>query len=380
MTEAMAFCLRLTPLAGLITACVYVAAYRWGHQSLFRGLSPPVVWSSFILAAVSVPQALVLSFLNGLQDFRWRNVVNVLAPLFVVILLACCWRLAVPLSPLVLVWANILSIIIAITVGVAYIASSYRPAISWQLPYGWKQSYVWYGLKSWTAMVAQALNYRLDTLILNVLMGTTAVGLYSTAVPAAELLLFIPNAVSLVLYPKVAASREEDRAGVTILTVGFSLYLVLGGGIILTASLPWLIPHLYGKAFASGARAAQWLIPGMVALTIVKTISSAVAGLGRPEYMTYSILVGLLGTLGLNCVLIPRYGVMGAAWASSGAYWISALAILSLYAGLGKLSPGFVMGRMVVEPAVWLRNRCLSGQMHCASSFARPRSHDEHAA
>jgi O-antigen/teichoic acid export membrane protein len=114
---------------------------------------------------------------------------------------------------------------------------------------------------------------------------------------------------------------------------------------------------LYGRAFAAAIPAAQWLLPGMLALAIVKTLSSIVAGLGRPEAMTYAILVGLVGTVALDFWLIPRVGIIGAAWASSIAYWASALALFMFYVRHSKVSPRLVIRGLVIEPIVWLRRR-----------------------
>src|SRR5262249_55318473 len=162
--------------------------------------------------------------------------------------------------------------------------------IQWRLPVDWRHSYLLYALKSYLAMIAQSMNYRLDSLIVNALLGSAAVGVYSTAVAASEFLLFLPNASAIVLYPRIASLPSKDATRTTVFTLGVSFYLVLGGGLALSLVVPWLIPHLYGRAFSSAASPTRWLIPGMLGLTILKTLSSAVAGLGRPEYMTYSIL------------------------------------------------------------------------------------------
>ncbi len=119
----------------------------------------------------------------------------------------------------------------------------------------------------------------------------------------------------------------------------------------------WLIPLFYGQAFASAIPAAQWLLPGMLALTIVKTLSVVVSGLGRPEYMTYGILVGLLGTTVLDFLLIPHFGIIGAAWASSLAYWLAAATLFILYVRLSKASPTAFVRGLLIEPVVWSRRR-----------------------
>jgi O-antigen/teichoic acid export membrane protein len=86
---------------------------------------------------------------------------------------------------------------------------------------------------------------------------------------------------------------------------------------------------LYGPAFVPAIRALQILLLGVVMLSPAKLIVSHLAGVGKSQYVSYLALSGLALTLLLDIILIPRYGMMGAAWASAAAYSCSGL--LSLF-------------------------------------------------
>jgi O-antigen/teichoic acid export membrane protein len=355
--ESMSVALRMTPLILALMLALYAVVYWLGHGTALRGVSPVLALSSVLLCVLYFAHKVVTSTFLGLHDFRWRNIVNIAQPAFMVAGLLIYWLLRLPLTPMVVLWVYIGSTAFTVAIGARRIAHAYRPKFCRRLPPEWKRDYVHYGLKFYLALVAQALNYRLDTLLINAMLGNAMVGLYSTGVTVAELLLFVPSAVIQVFYPQVAAVTKERRERVTLLTLGASLYLVFVGGIVLGVALPWLVPLLYGRAFTGSIPAAFWLIPGMLALTVVNILNHAVAGFGRPEYATYTTFIGLMATVVLDLWLIPRYGIVGAAWASTLAYGLSALVILHLYLRLGRAGAREMACGLVREPAIWVRER-----------------------
>src|SRR5262249_24535436 len=140
-------------------------------------------------------------------------------------------------------------------------------------------------------------------------------------------------------------------------TLGASLYLVVAGGVVLGLVLPFVLPFLYGADFAPAVPAALWLLPGMAALTVVKVLTHAVAGCGRPEYATYTTLVGLAAILALDIWLIPSHGIVGAAWASSAGYSLWAAAVVFLYCRALKVTAVQLIAGTLTAPLTWLHHK-----------------------
>lgn len=355
LRRTLAVCARVLPLNLLGVAGLYTVAYSVGRNSILKGLTLPVVIASSLLCVMTLLQSINVNMFGGLQNFRARNTVTFL-PVFVVTLVVLFyWLTRRPISALILVWANAASVAIAVLFGSISIALRYPSAFAWHLQRGWPKDYLWYGLKFQLALIAQALNYRLDALIVNALVGNVTLGLYSVAVSSAEVLTLIPTAVDYVLYPKVARARGGEKSRLTLLALGGSLYVVLAAAVGLGIALPWLIPMLYGGAFAGSLAPAFWLLPGMVSLTVVKIVCHVVAGFGRPEYATYTTVLGLAFTVPLDFILIPRMGIIGAAVASSIAYSIAAVAALGLYCRVSGSPLGSVVTGMLRQPVSWLR-------------------------
>jgi len=77
-------------------------------------------------------------------------------------------------------------------------------------------------------------------------------GYYSMAVGLAEMLFFLPNAISTVFFPHVAASSREDAdrhapmaSRVTLLVTGaFTILLIPGAIVMIWLILPAFVPSI----------------------------------------------------------------------------------------------------------------------------------------
>ena len=187
-----------------------------------------------------------------------------------------------------------------------------------------------YGMKGQPGQIIQFFNYRLDLILLALFWTNREVGIYATAVFLAELIWYIPAAVSTVLLPAVSSADSEARArDISLKAIRHTVFLSLAAAATLAVTAQRLITTLYGPSFAPAVRALQVLLFGVVMLAPAKLIVSHLAGVGKSQYVSYLALSGLGLTLLLDVILIPRFGMIGAAWASAAAYSCSGL--LSLY-------------------------------------------------
>jgi len=77
-----------------------------------------------------------------------------------------------------------------------------------------------------------------------------------------------------------------------------------------------LIPHIVGNGFKDSVMALRWLCLLPTFRSIHQLTGSAITGLGFQRYRTAVQCVAAAMNFGLNLWLIPRYGWVGAAWAS----------------------------------------------------------------
>ncbi len=186
-----------------------------------------------------------------------------------------------------------------------------------------------YGLKSWGGMVFQFLNYRMDVFIVNFFVGPTEVGYYVVAVGLAETIWYIPNSIATVLFPQIASSNNASHTFTPKVVRSTSLITVIAILCLAIVNYP-VIMVVYGNQFIPAVMPLLALLPGIYFVGIAKVLASDLNGRGKPHCGTSSAFISILFTLIFDFLLIPRFGIMGAAIASSISY-VSAFVVLVFF-------------------------------------------------
>ena len=177
-----------------------------------------------------------------------------------------------------------------------------------------------FGLKGHVGNVIQFFNYRLDMFIVNYFLGPAGAGLYSVSVRLAELLWYLPNAVGFAIFPKVAATGAEIMNTFTPRVFRMTLGLTVLGALGLALLGKPIIQLVYSSVFEGAYVPMLVLLPGVVLLGGAKVLTNEMAGRGYPLYNSVNTSLTLMVTVLLDWVLIPRFGIIGAALASTIAY------------------------------------------------------------
>jgi O-antigen/teichoic acid export membrane protein len=177
------------------------------------------------------------------------------------------------------------------------------------------------------------LNYRIDIVLLEKMKDLQEVGLYSLGVNIAEQLWQIPLAVSIVLFSRTA--NTENPAEMTYKTIRLaraSLILAVAVSIVIVIIAPWVVPAVFGKEFTPSVLLLQVILPGIVFLVIFRVLSGQLAGMGKPQLSIYIFAPALILNVGLNLLLIPSYGGLGAAIATNISYFAGATGYWIIFA------------------------------------------------
>ncbi len=174
-----------------------------------------------------------------------------------------------------------------------------------------------YGLKAHVGAIGLFLAYRLDILIVNYLVGPTGAGLYAIALTLSELLRGLPETAQAVV---VSRFRQDDfiAAATTAARLAAAATLVVGLGLVSTAR--WVVPFLFGWRYAPAADAFLWLVPGVVGLAFSYSLSPILLRAGEVSVNAIAAVCATVVMVSLDLVLIPKFGIAGAAVSSSVAY------------------------------------------------------------
>lgn len=205
-----------------------------------------------------------------------------------------------------------------------------------------------FGIKGQAGNLMTLLNLRLDFLLIGALLGPATLGVYSIASKYAELVRLLPIAINWMLYPRFARDEPADA-----LSRARRLLPALGGVTALSA-IPFfllagpVIPFLYGGAFEPAVVPAHVLFVGLAGEGVGAVIVAFLLGRGRPGLASIASGCGLAVTAMLDVLLIPRWGVLGAALTSTVVYLLTDVILLAFFVVLSR--PGGVLP--VPEPVL----------------------------
>ncbi|WP_427365246.1 polysaccharide biosynthesis C-terminal domain-containing protein [Candidatus Caldatribacterium saccharofermentans] len=135
-------------------------------------------------------------------------------------------------------------------------------------------------------------------------------------------------------YEATVGKEEERRREFTPLVARTVLWVTALGALVLVLFSRWIVLLLYSEAFLPAVSALQALLVGIVALSAGRVLANDIAGRGFPGLNIYTGSVAVLTNVVLNLLWIPRYGIVGAAWASTASYTVSFLSALFFYCRL----------------------------------------------
>jgi O-antigen/teichoic acid export membrane protein len=172
------------------------------------------------------------------------------------------------------------------------------------------------------------LSYNFDALMLGFLRNSVDVGLYSAAYKPVTIALALPLACFTALFPGLsrayAQSKEELLAAVRR-SQQLMLVMALPVGIGGTFLAEPIIVTLFGVEYRPAAQTLKILCWSVVLVTIRGSFKHALTAAGQFGADLRSSSIAITFNIGLNLVLIPRWGAPGAAVATivSDCIWLA---------------------------------------------------------
>ncbi len=203
----------------------------------------------------------------------------------------------------------------------------FRPTIDWPLL---RETYS-FGVRSYLQILTQHMLLRNSSYMVSYFLGPANVAFYTIAVRLSELILVLPQAMGVVLYPKLASLEKGEVHRLTAETCRRSLLITLPAA----GALAWLGPQLivlwYGDAFQPAVAPLRWAALGVVLMSIYVILSRDFTSRAEQRINTLSGLVALAVNVLLNLLLIPKWGIVGAAVAIAFAYAFACALLLGAF-------------------------------------------------
>lgn len=189
----------------------------------------------------------------------------------------------------------------------------FGPRIEWTLIRRW----FWSGLPFALTFVITTIYFKIDQPLLWALRPHAEAGWYGAAYKPFEALLFIPQSMMSVVFPVMAVYYHQARERlVPTLNLFFKALVILGWP--LTVGTFVLARGLNGDLhlFARSEPALQILALGIVFMFASNAFIAALNAIDKQALFTWAAAASMVVNVAMNIVLIPRYGYLGASWAT----------------------------------------------------------------
>ena len=185
-------------------------------------------------------------------------------------------------------------------------------------------------------MVCVTVYWKIDVSILSKVRGMEEVGLYSAAYRFLMIAFVVIDSFVNSLFPIISSFYRGSTGGEEQTSGQFALACKKGLQLLLLLSLPvalvvsafadQIILLVYGEEFTAAIPVLRILICLVVPYAISQIFAYALVASNNQRYDLFVNAVSMLASVGLNWVLIGKFGYIGAAWA--------ALASITIYVGL----------------------------------------------
>lgn len=182
-----------------------------------------------------------------------------------------------------------------------------------------------YGRKSYLASTLGFLIIRSDILAINYFLGSIPTGIYSISVALIDYIYLLPGVIGTILFTKVSSGSTHKF---TQEVFRYTFLIMIGICSIAALMAGPVINIMYGQEFHESVLPFIILLPGIIFLGIDTILMQDLAGRGLPKIVYTSPFIALALNVSLNIIIIPMWGINGAAMSSTLSYFLMLVLML----------------------------------------------------
>jgi len=318
----------MVAILGLLSVIILNALKDTALRTVLKGLPPEYWWALMLLIPTLLVDGIMLSILRARQRFDLFNLRRLGTPVLMLIGLVIA---------LVVIKGGLTAVVgayVAVTVLMA-ILSLVLTGREVPLTLAFDRKLIGesfrFGIKSYLQNLVGNLNYRLDVYLLAFFLTPAQVAFYGVATSLAEVAWYIPNSVGVVLFPRLSNAPTEQVHQITAKACRNTLAIT---GLIVMGMLAvswFLVPLVYGPAYRATVPPLLILLPGVLFMGLYKVLSRNFTSRNQQQVSILALSVALTLNAVLDLLLIPQWGVVGAAVASTVGYTAAGVVLLAFF-------------------------------------------------
>lgn len=167
--------------------------------------------------------------------------------------------------------------------------------------------------------LVMVLYTRIDQIMIQNIMDSKDVGLYAAAIRICEILMFLPLVVTSSLFPALINAKKIDKKIYYERLQKLYDFMVISSlivAIFVSISSNTIVAFLYGEAYSSASIILQIYVWGGIFTALLVSSGKWLVNENLVMHALYRNVLGLVSNVILNLLLIKKYGIEGAAYAS----------------------------------------------------------------
>lgn len=280
----------------------------------------------------SLMHGIIISYFNGIREMKYYSIIRILQAIFVLLFIIVLFIMGFGIKGAII--GTSLAIITIVIIEFTIIKKSVN--LSFFNYNENSKKLLSFGGLLFAANLMGYLYVYVDTLLIGYFLTSTDVGYYDTATSLGRFFLSVPNAIGIVAYPVIseywAIKNLQSINKMVDKAAKYSAIILTFFGLMIVFFSNDIIILLFTKEFLPAVLPLRILIIGTIISGTLKSIGPIFASAERPDLIIKTTVVGAIGTILLNVILIPKYGIFGAAMATTIAtvvYSIVAIFLLS---------------------------------------------------
>ncbi len=178
-----------------------------------------------------------------------------------------------------------------------------------------------------TALLS-TFNYNIDIIILEKYVSFEQIGIYSVGVTLASMLWIVPDSFKEILINRISSNNSIDEV---VLSIKINLYFCMISVFTFFLMGQEFINVVYGSSYSKSFSISLILILGTIPMIFFKMINTYLLIRGRQKegfiLLVISVFLNVIG----NIIVIPSFGIIGAAFTSVLSYILCGFVLLLLF-------------------------------------------------
>lgn len=196
-----------------------------------------------------------------------------------------------------------------------------------------------YVYKLYIAGVVGHINTYVTNLIVALHLIPAQVAYFSMAQGKGQLLDKVPNAMSTILFPRISnMSSDVQSSELAARAFRTTLLILMIAGMLAYLLAKPLVIVLYGRAYLPLVIPLWIILPGLVLSSASSTLVQYFQGTGRADIIAKISFLPLCTQIAMALILVPRFGLVGAALAFATAFMSNAVLQIFFFLRVSQLS------------------------------------------